>query len=519
MQRELKHNDREILTGSDAKVKPCAGISSTEVNTTVGGDNGLVWGPAALAAERQAKRKHMAKFAQSRDTWIRRNKYFYDKVKHLLRFIIEPQKRVLNIRCQTGHLLDAVNPSRGVGVEISEEMVEVAKCAYPQFEFVQSDSEAYQPSEKFDYIIFSDVSDTVDLQSSLVRLQAACLPHTRLVIYTYNHLWRPALYLADRLGLRMPRREPNWLSEHDLRIFLGLSGFELLYVYYTVLFPKWLPIISWFFNQIIARLPVLRRLCLIKILVARPVPSKRKPQEVSVSVIVPCKNEQGNIEAAVTRIPEMGKHTEMIFCDDKSTDGTAEEVRRMQRDYPERDIKLVEGPGICKADNVWTGFAAASGDVLMILDADLTVMPEELPLFFNAIVEGKGEFINGTRLVYPMQKMAMNTLNMIGNTFFSKAFSFILGQPIKDTLCGTKVLWRQDWERIKPLIGSWGAKDKWGDYELLFGAAKRNLRIHDLPIHYQERRYGTTKMVKVFWNGVNMLRMCVAAWRKFKAGF
>ncbi len=485
----------------------------------IGDDKEPVWGTAALAVDRQAKRKHMDRYAQSRHLWIGRNKYFYNKVKCLLRFIIEPRKKVLNIRCQTGHLLAAVNPSRGVGVEISEKMVAVAKRNYPQFEFIQSDSEDYQSNEKFDYILFSDISDTVDLQSAFMHLGQACWRHTRLVIYTYNHLWRPILYLADRLGLRMPQREPNWLSEHDLRIFLNLSGFEPLYVYHTVLLPKWLPIISWFFNQIIARLPVLQRLCMIKILVARPALSKRKPQEVSVSVIVPCKNEQDNIEAAVTRIPEMGKHTEIIFCDDKSTDGTAEEVRRMQRDYPERDIKLVEGPGICKADNVWTGFAVATGDVLMILDADLTVMPEELPLFFNAIVEGKGEFINGTRLVYPMQKMAMNTLNMIGNTFFSKAFSFILGQPIKDTLCGTKVLWRLDWERIKPLIGSWGAKDRWGDYELLFGAAKRGLCIHDLPIHYQERRYGTTKMVKVFWNGINMLWMCIAAWRKFKAGY
>jgi hypothetical protein len=504
----------ESMTEAEDKISHSPGA-----NGVTGDETGPVWGPAALAADRDAKREYMAKFAHTRDRWIRRNKYFYGKVKRLLRFIIEPQKKVLNMRCQTGHFLEAVNPSRGVGVEISEEMVDVAKRAYPQFEFVQSDSEDYQPSEKFDYILFSDVSDTVDLQSSFTRLRQACLPHTRLVIYTYNHLWRPILFLADRLRLRMPQREPNWVSEHDLRVFLNLSGFECLYVYRTVLLPKWLPLISWFFNQVIARLPGLRRLCMIKILVARPVPAKREQHEVSVSVIVPCKNEEGNVEAAVTRIPEMGKHTEIVFCDDKSTDGTAEEVRQMQKRYPEKDIKLVEGPGICKADNVWTGFAAADGDVLMILDADLTVMPEELPLFFNAIVEGKGEFINGTRLVYPMQKMAMNTLNMIGNTFFSKAFSFILGQPIKDTLCGTKVLWRSDWERIKPLVGSWGSKDRWGDYDLLFGAAKRNLRIHDLPIHYQDRRYGTTKMVKVFWNGLNMLRMCVAAWRKFKAGF
>jgi hypothetical protein len=518
VQKEYKQGERDVSADCGAEVSQNV-VPAVAANAPSGDDEGLTWGPEALAAEREAKRVHQARYAQTRDSWIRKNKYFYDKVKSLLRFFIEPQKKVLNIRCQTGYLLDAVNPSKGVGVEICEEMVTVARQAYPRFEFVQCDSEDYQPSEKFDYIIFSDISDTVDLQSSFMRLRDACLPHTRLVIYTYNHLWRPVLHLANRLGVRMPQREPNWVSEHDLRVFLNLSGFECLYVYRTVLFPKWLPIISWLFNQIMARLPGLQRLCMIKVLVARSVPSKREQQEISTSIIIPCKNERGNIEAAITRIPEMGKHTEIIFCDDKSTDGTAQEVLQMQKCYPNRDIKLVNGPGICKADNVWTGFAAASGDILMILDADLTVMPEELPRFFDAMVEGKGEFINGTRLVYPMQKMAMNTLNMIGNTFFSKVFSFILGQPIKDTLCGTKVLWLSDWERIRPLIGSWGVKDRWGDYELLFGAAKRNLLIHDLPIHYQERRYGTTKMVKVFWNGMNMFRMCFAAWRKFKAGY
>ena len=451
--------------------------------------------------------------------WRKRNSYYYNWLERIYRFVVRPDSRVLHVGCECGDLLAAVSPSYGVGVDENPKAIGSAKERFPNLHFHVMDPHNLKLDEKFDYILFSDVSDTVDLQKSFMNLKQACLPHTRLVIYTYNHLWRPLLLLGDRLGLRMPQKEPNWISEHDLRVFLNLSGFECLHVYRTVLFPKWLPVISWVFNQVLAKLPGLQRLCMIKVLVARPIPPEREPKKFTVSVIVPCKNEQGNIAAAVNRIPEMGGHTEIIFCDDRSTDGTVEEIRRMQKLYPEKDIKLVEGPGICKADNVWTGFAAAGGDVLMILDADLTVMPEELPLFFNALIEGKGELINGTRLVYPMQKMAMNTLNMIGNTFFSGVFSFILGQPIKDTLCGTKVLWRSDWERIESLRGSWGVKDRWGDYEILFGAAKRNLRIHDLPVHYQDRRYGATKMVKVFWNGMNMLRMCIAAWMKFRAGY
>jgi glycosyltransferase involved in cell wall biosynthesis len=234
---------------------------------------------------------------------------------------------------------------------------------------------------------------------------------------------------------------------------------------------------------------------------------------------VPCKDERGNVESAVTRTPELGRSTELIFCDDQSTDGTADEVLRMQQLHPDRSIRLVNGPGICKSKNVWKGFEAAQGDILLILDADLTVMPEELPYFIAAITRGGAEFVNGSRLVYPIPKAAMKGANVFGNKFFSLVFSYLLGQRIKDTLCGTKVLWRSDWERIRPMIGTWGTVDRWGDYELLFGAAKLNLRILDQPVHYQERIFGATKMTKVFKHGLTMLRMCYHGFLKLKVDY
>ncbi len=213
----------------------------------------------------------------------------------------------------------------------------------------------------------------------------------------------------------------------------------------------------------------------------------------------------------------MGRHTEIIFCDDKSTDGTGAEVERLIKLHPERNIRLVDGPAICKADNVWTGFRAARGDVLMILDGDLAVMPEELPYFLKALLSGTGEFINGSRLVYPIPEFAMKFTNMIGNKIFGALFSYLLDQRIKDTLCGTKVLWRKDWQRIEPDLGNWGIRDRWGDYELLLGASKLHLPIQDLPVHYQERIYGITKMTRVFSNGLRMLGICWGAWRRLKA--
>jgi SAM-dependent methyltransferase len=473
-------------------------------------------GLEALAAAREDKRIRQGTLAARRERWIRRNRYYYRSVTRLLGFIIEPDRSVLNVRCQTGHFLKALAPSRGVGVEISREMVDLAKDLHPEFEYIRSDPEDLDLKEKFDYVLFNEIDDTVDVQRALERIKAACAPHTRLVIYTYNHLWEPVLKLAERLRLKMPTSAPNWLSEPDIEELLDLAGFERLYTYRIMAFPKWLPGFSWFINRVVARLPGFRWTCLAKVLVARPLPA---PRTATVSVIIPCKNEKGNIGPAVRRIPEMGGRTEIIFCDDKSTDGTADEVRAMQAAHPDRDIRLVQGPGICKSENVWTGFAAAKGDVLMILDGDLTVMPEELPNFYKAIVDGKGEFINGSRMVYPMPEAAMKASNMAGNKFFSQMFSFMLDSRIKDTLCGTKVLWRRDWERIKPLVGTWGVKDRWGDYDLLLGAARRHLKIIDLPVHYQERLYGTTKMVRVFRNGLRMLRICASAWVRLKGGY
>ena len=253
--------------------------------------------------------------------------------------------------------------------------------------------------------------------------------------------------------------------------------------------------------------------------IARATPSPRHLESLSVSVIIPCKDERENIADAVRRIPLLAGCTEIIFCDDKSTDGTANEVRRMQQLHPDQAIRLETGPGTCKSKNVWTGFEAATGDILMILDADLTTMPEELPYFLDAMASGAAEFVNGSRLIYPVPPAAMKTLNIVGNKFFSLAFSYLLNQRVKDTLCGTKVLWRSDWERLKPFLGTWGIEDRWGDYELLFGASRLNLRIVDLPVHYQERIHGATKMTKVFQNGFIMLRMCWHGFLKLKLGY
>lgn len=253
---------------------------------------------------------------------------------------------------------------------------------------------------------------------------------------------------------------------------------------------------------------------------ARPIPESKSEEEIqerySTSVVIPARNESGNIEQAILRMPKLGKHTEIIFVEGNSTDDTWQTIQRMQEKYKDKfDIKIMQQEGKGKGDAVRKGYAAANGDILMILDADLTVPPEDLPKFYEAITAGKGEFINGVRLVYPMEKNAMRPLNTLGNHFFSKFFSYILERPIKDTLCGTKVMFRRDYEKLAANRKFFGEFDPFGDFDLLFGAYKLNLKIIDLPIRYKERKYGDTNISR-FRHGIILLRMASFATLKIK---
>lgn len=471
---------------------------------------------AALRERRQAVREHYDKIAPKRLRLSRRARYFYKELTRYLGLLIETGKRVLMVRSDTGDILAGVRPADGVGIEISPALVDVASALHPNLEFVVQDPETMQLKGRFDYVLYNGVGETVDVVAAFERLRQFVDGHARILVMSYSYLWQPLFKFGEWLGLKVPQRSQNWLSTEDLENILQLTGYEIVKSCPCFLLPIYIPILSRFLNRIAVRLPGLRRLAVLQILVARPIRRHPDRPDYSVSIIVPCRDEVDNIGEAVRRIPDMGAATEIIFCDDRSEDGTAGEVMRQQKQFPNRDIRLVYGPGINKARNVWTGFDQASNDILMILDADLTVPPEELPYFYRAIAYGSGEFINGSRMVYPMVGQAMRTLNILGNKFFSLAFSFLLEQRIKDTLCGTKVMWRKDYERIKRLRGSWGVDDRWGDYELLFGASKLNLQIVDLPVHYFERVHGETKMKRRFENGWIMLRMCVAALFRLK---
>jgi SAM-dependent methyltransferase len=454
--------------------------------------------------------------APERDRWIVRNAYYHEQLAHHFGLHIPPGSRVLEVGCGTGHLLAALRPSRGVGVDISPTMVATARRNHPQLEFRVGDVENLDLVEQFDYVVLSDlISFLHDVQGALAKLRQVCHPRTRLVISSYSALWQPILTLGEKLGMKARQPAVNWLGLADIENLLDLAGYEVVRRNTRVLLPVRVPLLATLANRYLVNLPLFRQLALVAMVVARPKPVANTDQP-SCSVIIPARNEEGNIEAAVQRLPSLGCHTEIVFVEGNSTDDTAAEIQRVIAKYPDKDIKSVaQGAGRGKGDAVRKGFAAATGEVLMILDADLTVEPEELPKFFDALATGHGEFIHGSRLVYPMEKEAMRFLNMLGNQFFSLAFSYLLEQRFKDTLCGTKVLTRADYERIAANRASFGDFDPFGDFDLIFGAAKLNLKIVEIPIHYRERTYGRTNISR-FRHGLLLLRMCLFAMRKIK---
>jgi SAM-dependent methyltransferase len=424
---------------------------------------------------------------------------------------------VLELGCGTGELLSALNPRRGVGVDFSEEMIRLARAGNPGIEFRLGDIEALESwGETFDVVILADVlGHLLDIEETLRRIRVFCQPETRIIISYYNFLWEPILKFGERFGLKMPQQHQNWLSTEDICNLLSLGQYQVVKTESRLLLPKRIPFLSDWTNRYVASLPGIRRLCLCRYLVARPLQLREK-NAASTTVLVPCRNEKNNIEAAVRRIPEFGSHREIIFVEGHSTDGTLDEIKRVKESHPEKDIKWMVQDGQGKGDAVRKGFAAASGDILMILDADLTVPPEDLPKFYRALVENQGEFINGCRLVYPMEKQAMRFLNLLGNKFFSLMFTWILNQRFKDTLCGTKALLKRDYDRIQANRSYFGDFDPFGDFDLIFGAVKLNLKVVEIPVRYRERAYGVTNIQR-FRHGWLLFKMTLFAYRKIKA--
>jgi ubiquinone/menaquinone biosynthesis C-methylase UbiE len=464
----------------------------------------------------RAREAHWDEIARQTDRGRGWGAYYRDRLSEIYQTLAAPGQRVLELGSGRGDLLAALKPSYGLGIDLSSEMVARAAKDYPALTFRQGDVHDLQDlREPFDVIIISDlVNDLWDVQKVLQEVRRLSEPRTRIILNFYSRLWETPLGVAKGLKLARPTLYQNWLTLEDTTNLLYLADLEVVRSWSEVLWPLRTPLVAGFANRYLAKLWPFKHLALSNFVLARPQPAP-SDQRATVSVVIPARNEAGNIRNAFARTPMMGAGTEIIFVEGNSTDDTWETIQREMAAHPHIQSRAFKQTGRGKGDAVRLGYAHATGDILMILDADLTMPPEDLPRFYDALVSGNAEFANGVRLVYPLEQEAMRFFNLIGNKFFSLAFSWLLGQPIKDTLCGTKVMYRKDYERVAANRAYFGDFDPFGDFDLLFGAAKLGLKIVDVPIRYRERTYGETNIHR--WShGVVLLRMVIFAARRIK---
>jgi SAM-dependent methyltransferase len=443
--------------------------------------------------------------------------YYHRRLAQIFKFLVGPGLRILELGCGQGELLASLAPSRGVGVDFSAEMLRRASVRQPELLFVLADAHAFGIAGLFDVIILSDLIDDVwDVQAVFDQIAPLCHPRTRIIINAYSQLWQLPLGLARRLGLAKPALQQNWLTVDDARGLLNLTDFEVVRHWQEILWPLDTPVLETICNRVFVKMWPFNLGALTNFIIARPVaqPDARSAQH-RVSIVIPARNEAGNIPQVFTRTPHIGHDTEFVFVEGHSSDDTYAAIERSIAANPQQRCILLRQTGVGKGDAVRLGFANATGDVLMILDADLTMPPEDLPRYYDALCTGKAEFVNGVRLVYPMEQEAMRYANLLGNKFFSLMFSWLLGQPVKDTLCGTKALMRADYNLIAANRAYFGDFDPFGDFDLLFGAARLSLKIVDMPVRYRQRTYGQTNIQR--WkHGLLLLRMLVFAAKRIK---
>ena len=451
-------------------------------------------------------------FAPDEQRWRGRNRAYYRLVEQIARFHIPRGRRVLELGSGSGDLLAALEPSVGVGVDVSPGMVALARSRHPHLRFENAAGEELDLGETFDIVVLSDLLPYVqDLVALFEAVRRHAHPGTRVVISSYSRLWRPVIRLAEVLRLKPRKPMRNWVSPGDVVNLLELSGLERVSTTRRVLLPKRVPLLSFVLNGVLANLWPANHLCLMYWIVARPQPAS--VDDASVSIVVPCRNEEGHIAEIVRRAPALGPATELVWVEGNSTDGTRAEIERQIAAHPGREMRLVVQTGRGKADAVRAGFDAAHNELLMILDGDVSVLPEDLAHFYRAAVERRGELVNGTRLIYDVEPGAMRVLNLLGNRVFSYLLTAVTGQRLTDTLCGTKVLRRADYDEIARNRAYFGQFDPFGDFDLLLGAARLGYKIVDVPVRYHPRAYGTTNISR--WrHGWLLARMtCFAFWK------
>lgn len=441
--------------------------------------------------------------------------YYYNLIKGLLKFLIPDNKRILYYGCYNDEVVYSLKPSAAVVVN---EEVKERTSTKAAIEFVQSKYHLYKPVEKFDFVILDiAIGNTENINLLLVNIAKACTKHTRIIIHQENYLWRPALNLAAFFGLKKHEKTQNWLSVKDVETYLKAAGFEATRTYRKNIFPLKLGFIGPLINYFFSIIPVFDFLKLDQFIIARGTASfdRENFYPSSLTICLTVKDEEFNIEPIVSSLPVLCENQEILFVEGHSTDNTAKEIERMKTLFPRKNIHLIKQPGKGQGDAIRKGFKEAKGDIIILYEGDGTSEPHDIQYFYEAMKNGQFEFIEGSRLVYPLSHKSMPFVNKAGNVFFAKWFSFFLNQRTTDVLSGIKAILKKDFDNVYDTWGFIGIPDPFGDFELLYGAARYGLKIGEIPIHYKPRTHGNSK-TRAFMHGSYLFKMAVKGYWVFR---
>ena len=336
----------------------------------------------------------------------------------------------------------------------------------------------------------------------------------KIIILSKNMIWMILIKIL-KYFLKFSPVKNNFLPASYLKNLFSSCNLEIVRNEKIIALPVYIPFLTNIINRIF-RLPILNLFCLNNLTILKKIKKNLdNNKNLNVSFIIPCKNEKDNIHLFEKEISYSNSNYEFLFGDDNSTDGTGEEIDRLIKKLPQNKIIKYQGSGVCKSENVYEGIEKATGDIVVVYDADLTVSFKDVE-FSLKFKTTNADFINCTRMIYPQKDGAMKLFNFLGNSFFAILFSVLFKKKITDTLCGTKIFYKKNWKNIKKDNSKWGMKDLWGDFDLLIGAYKNNLKIIEVPVTYFERKEGQTKMTSLISNAFRMLFIVLFSYFKLR---
>ena len=447
---------------------------------------------------------------EKRINFLKKKNFLFKEISSFINNCIDNTKNIL-VFCSGNSILGKNIKSNKIFVREIDEKYEIKYN--DKINYVDDNWKDILP--ECDTILISDIEHQSNPTSNLLNLSKIINDDTKLIILSKNMVWMVIIRLLKLFFTFSPKKN-NFLPSSYLENLYSICNLEVIRNERIIALPIYIPFLTNFINRIF-RLPLLNIFCLSNITIL-----KKKHQdfsadkELKVSFIVPCKNEENNIKSFEKEIKENNLSHEYLFGDDNSSDGTNKEIEKLADKLSEYKIIKYNGPGICKSENVYKGIDLSSGDIIVIYDADLTVSFRDIEFSIKVLKETNTDFINCTRMIYPQKDGAMKFNNFIGNSFFASLFSLLFKKKVTDTLCGTKIFYKKDWIKIKQDISNWGIKDLWGDFDLLIGAYKNNLKITEVPVTYYERKENETKMTSVISNALRMLLIVLAAYYKLR---